>query len=243
MGRCCETDLYAPVKAFLEARGLEVKGEIGAADVLARGPGGEVVIVELKAGFSLSLLQQAVARQAICEDVYVAVPRWSGKAGWRAFKGNLGLCRRLGLGVLSVDLAAGAARLHCAPAPFRPRRVPRKRAALISEFDRREGDPNAGGMTRRGLVTSYRQEAVRCARVLSAQGPSRGAEVARAAGVARATRMMADNHDGWFLRIERGVYTLSEAGARALAAAEADAAALADAGADETRWNAARRAG
>lgn len=31
-----ETDLYPPVKLFLEAQGFEVKAEIGAADVVAR---------------------------------------------------------------------------------------------------------------------------------------------------------------------------------------------------------------
>lgn len=30
-----EQDLYAPVKALLEAQGYEVKGEVGAADVVA----------------------------------------------------------------------------------------------------------------------------------------------------------------------------------------------------------------
>ena len=102
-----ETDLYPPVKAWLQAQGCTVKGEVAAADVVARGDDG-LMIVELKLGFSLVLLQQAVARQAQCDAVYVAVPRWRGKAGWRAFKGNVGLCRRLGLGVLSVDPVDGA---------------------------------------------------------------------------------------------------------------------------------------
>ncbi len=122
MARISETDLYAPVKAWLEAAGYEVKSEVGAADVMALRAGAEPLIVELKTGFSLSLLQQAVARQAVCEDVYVAVPRWKGAVGWRAFKSNLGLCRRLGLGVLSVRLKDGFVEVHADPAPFRPRR-------------------------------------------------------------------------------------------------------------------------
>ena len=76
-----ETDLYAPVKAWLEARGFEVKAEVGAADVVAVKAGEEPVIIELKTSFSLVLLQQAVARQAVTDAVYVAVPRWKGRAG------------------------------------------------------------------------------------------------------------------------------------------------------------------
>ena len=63
-----ETDLYAPVKSWLEGLGYEVKAEVGTADVVALRDGDSApVIVELKAGFSLALLQQAVARQAISD--------------------------------------------------------------------------------------------------------------------------------------------------------------------------------
>ena len=88
MGKMAETDLYAPVKAWLEARGFEVKAEVGAADVVAVKDGEEPVIIELKTSFSLVLLQQAVARQAVTDAVYVAVPRWKGRAGWKAFSGR-----------------------------------------------------------------------------------------------------------------------------------------------------------
>lgn len=169
------------------------------------------VVVELKAGFSLTLLQQAVARQAVSDLVYVAVPRWSGKPGWRAFKGNVGLCKRLGLGVLSVRLKDGHVQLHADPGIFQPRKSKVKTKRLLSEFTRREGDPNTGG-TRGKLVTAYRQDAEKLRDFLSEHGPSRGAEVAKATGVEKATSMMAINHYGWFERVERGVYALTDVG-------------------------------
>ncbi len=208
MDRLSETDLYAPIKTWLEGLGYEVKAEIAGADVVALRGEAEPVIVELKTGFSLALLQQAVARQAVSDAVYVAVPRWKGRAGWRAFKGNLGLCRRLGLGVLSVRLRDGLVQLHHDPAPYRPRKSPARRAALLGEFARRTGDPNTGG-TRGRLITAYRQDAERLRAYLAENGPSRGAEVARATGIPEATRMMRDNHYGWFRRLERGIYGLS----------------------------------
>ena len=215
MSRPSETDLYPPVKSFLEGLGYEVKSEIGNVDVLAVRGDGPPVVVELKTGFSLSLLKQGVARQTITEQVYLAVPRWRGKAGWQAFKGNMGLCRRLALGLLSVQLPEGLVEVHCEPAPFQPRQLKRRRAGLLTEFRAREGDPNLGGTSGK-IVTAYRQDAERCLQHLGAAGPSKGAAVAKATGVARATRMMADNHYGWFERIERGVYGLTEAGRRYL---------------------------
>ncbi|WP_323780725.1 DUF2161 domain-containing phosphodiesterase [Thalassovita sp.] len=212
MPKPCETDLYEPIKNFFEALEYEVKAEIGAADVVALRDGEAPVVIELKTGFSLTLLQQAVARQKITDQVYVAVPRWKGRAGWRAFKGNLGLCKRLGLGVISVSLDAGEVQVHHDPAPFQPRKVKKRQASLMAEFERREGDPNKGGAVRIGLVTSYRQEALRCAAYLAENGASKGAVVAQATGVKRATRVMADNHYGWFERVDRGVYRLTDMG-------------------------------
>ena len=47
---------------------------------------------------------------------------------------------------------------------------------------------------------------------------SKGVEVARATGVINATRLMADNHYGWFLRVEKGIYDLTDTGRSALEA-------------------------
>ncbi|WP_197917557.1 DUF2161 domain-containing phosphodiesterase [Thiosulfatihalobacter marinus] len=216
MSQLRETDLYGPVKGWLEARGFEVKAEVGAADVVACRAGEDPVIVELKLGFSLTLLQQAVARQAVTEAVYVAVPRWKGRAGWKAFRGNLGLCRRLGLGVVTVRPADGAVEVHADPGPFQPRRSTARRGRLLSAFARLEGDPNTGGM-RGERVTVYRQDALRCAAYLMENGASKGAVVARETGVAGATAMMRANHYGWFEKVETGIYMLSDAGVAALA--------------------------
>jgi hypothetical protein len=41
-------------------------------------------------------------------------------------------------------------------------------------------------------------------------------DVARATGVATATRMMADDHYGWFERVERGIYALTPKGLASL---------------------------
>ncbi|PID36025.1 MAG: hypothetical protein CR993_07425 [Rhodobacterales bacterium] len=205
-----ETELYGPVKAHLEAAGFEVKAEVASADVV--GVSGDLIaVVELKTGFSLTLLQQAVARQKVTEMVYVAVPRWEGRAGWRAFRGNIGLCKRLGLGVLSVRLNDGFVQVHADPLPFRPRPSKLRRERLLGEFSRRAGDPNTGG-ARGPVVTAYRQDGLKLVAYLAVHGASKGAVVARATGVARATTMMRDNHSGWFQKVATGIYDLSPEG-------------------------------
>lgn len=215
MSKLRETDLYPPVKAWLEALGFEVKAEVGAVDVMALRADEDPVIVELKTGFSLTLLQQAVARQSVTDWVYVAVPRWSGRSGWRTFKANVGLCKRLGVGVLSVRLDDGYVQAHSDPSEFRPRKSKPRKGALLKEFDRRKGDPNLGG--RRGkITTAYKQELQRCAAYLGEHGPSKGAAVAKGADATQATRMMRDNYLGWFEKVSTGVYGLSVEGRLAL---------------------------
>ena len=214
-----ETDLYPPIKAFLEDQGYVVKSEVGAADVVALRGAEPPVVVELKTGFSLSLFHQCIARQLVTDDVYLAVPRQPGKRFARSVKENTSLARRLGLGLITVRLADGLVQVHCDPGPFVPRKSARRQDRLLREFARRQGDPNDGGQTRAGLVTAYRQDALRLAIYVFEVGASRGADVARETGVARATTMMRDNHYGWFEKVAKGVYGLSPAGAEAVTAA------------------------
>ena len=140
-----ETDLYPPVKAFLEGQGYEVKGEIADADVVGVRGQEPPVIVELKTAFSLSLLHQGVARLAVSDAVYVCVPRKAGRVAHRALKENVKLCRRLGLGVITVRLSDGLVEVHCDPAPYAPRKSKARQARLLREFARRDGDPALGG--------------------------------------------------------------------------------------------------
>ena len=208
-----EADLYAPVKAYLEAQGYEVKAEIGDCDVLARRGEEPPVVVELKLTFSLALVMQGVARQTMFNHVYLAVPV-STERGWKLrYRDILRLCRRLGLGLLAVKPGdPGAVEAHVDPGPYAPRRNSLKAGRLLREFERRVGDPNTGGTTGTQRMTAYRQEALRCAAHLAACGPSKVAEVAAATGVVRAGRMLGADHYGWFERVERGIYALTPKG-------------------------------
>ena len=216
MSTARETDLYLPIKSFLEDQGYVVKSEVGAADVVAIRGAEPPVVVELKLGFSLALFHQCVARLSVSDDVYLAVARLPGKRFAKAIKNNSALARRLGLGLITVRLKDGFVEVHCDPGPFVPRKSLKRQKTLLREFARRQGDPNDGGQTRAGLVTAYRQDALKLAVYLYEAGASKGADVAREADVKRATVMMRDNHYGWFEKIEKGVYGLSPTGAEAV---------------------------
>lgn len=208
-----EADLYSPIKKFLEGQGYEVKGEVEDCDIVAvRGNEGPVV-VELKLQLNLSLILQAVDRLAVSECVYVAFrvgKKYS--ASWRSRgKQVKGLLRRLGVGLLTVS-ARGKVEAVLDPGPYRPRVVKERRARLLKEFAERVGDPVAGGSTNKKRMTSYRQDALRCALALKGRGVTKVSVLAAETGVERAGPILRDNHYGWFERVEKGHYQVTPSG-------------------------------
>lgn len=212
-----EADLYPPIKAYLEGQGYEVKAEIGDCDVMAKRLDEEPIIVELKRSFSLSLVMQGIERQALFERVYLAIPV-SAEKGWvLRYKDIKRLCRRLGLGLLAVKLGdTPSVEAHLDPQDYKPRQNKRRSGRLLREFERRVGDPNIGGTTRRKRMTAYRQDALRCADFLGQSGPSKTTVIRKETGVIRSTAIMAADHYGWFERVERGIYQLTPQGQHGL---------------------------
>lgn len=216
-----EADLYAPVKAHLEACGYAVRGEVGHCDIVGWDEAhAELVVVELKRGFGLPVLYQAMRRLAMADHVYVGVGTPEGaraRAAWDAQQRDaVRLCRMLGIGLLSVR--HGAVTVHVDPGPYAPRKFAARRGRLLGEFKRRSGDHNVGGSSSRPRMTAYREDALRCARLLQEAGDTmRVAALRDCTGIAKVTAMLARNVYGWFEKTGRGRYRLAEAGAAALA--------------------------
>lgn len=224
MAAICETDLYPAIKSHLEKQGYEVKAEVCSCDVMAVRGDEDPVIVELKTGFTLPLVLQGVDRLALSDAVYlafgVATPQ-ARNSLWRRNRREIKkLCRRLGLGLMTVVFAKNGRPLvevHLDPVPYRPRKNTRRRTLLLREFDRRVGDPNCGGATRRKIITAYRQDALRLLAFMDENGASKLSVLRAETGVERAAGILQANHYGWFERVARGVYDLSGKGRKALA--------------------------
>ncbi len=212
-----ETELYAPIKAYLEGQGYDVKAEVKDCDLVAIRGAEEPVIVELKLSLSIGLLMQGIDRQTITDAVYVAVPAGKGKRWVAQVKDAVKLCRRLGLGFIVVrfDAATPSVLVHCDAGPYLPRKVKARKTALLKEFERRVGDYNTGGQNKRKIITAYRQDALRIALALSA-GPNKPRVLAVELGVNNAASILQADHYGWFERVERGVYALRPSGHAAL---------------------------
>ena len=209
-----ESDLYPPIKAFLEDQGYTVKGEVRGCDLVGTRGVEPPVIVELKLAFNLALVLQGVERLALTERVYIAVPQPNRRRakGVSVYRSEVRrLCRRLGLGILTVAPGRGGGRVEVVldPQPYKPRPDRKELGRLLGEHARRAGDPNRGGITKTPLMTAYRQEALRCALLI--RDGTTSTRALRATGlVPNASKILQNDVYGWFERVSRGVYRITD---------------------------------
>ncbi len=210
-----ETSLYLPIKHFLEGLGFEVKGEVCGCDVVAldKGEPAAVVLAARKLTVTLELGLQAVDRLPVCDDVWLAVRTSIRGRGRESDSRVKKLCRLLGFGLVTVS-ARGQVDVLVEPSPWQPRRDAKRRSRIVEEHRRRRGDPTTGGSTRRPIMTAYRQQAIDCARAL-ATGPGRPRDLKPT--MPDAAKILHRNVYGWFERVERGLYCLTDRGRLELA--------------------------
>jgi hypothetical protein len=210
-----EADLYPAIKAFLEAQGYDVKSEIRGCDVVATRGDEPPLIVELKLAFNLSLLLQGIDRLAMTDRVYLAVarPRNHRARGASVYRRDVrALCRRVGVGLMTVAPGRTRASVEVLldPAPYRPRKRARRLVQLLGEHARRAGDPNRGGIARTPIMTAYRQEALRCALLIRQAGRARLPDLRATGLVPNVSRILQRDVYGWFQRLERATYAITE---------------------------------
>lgn len=212
-----EEDMYKYVRQYFIDQGFEVKSEVMNCDVMGVREG-FIVMIEMKLTLNLDVILQAIERQKISNEVYIAVPRKAKVMKTKRWYDICHMLKRLEIGLLLVspqshphiDLAIKAQ-------PFcRQKSITaanRKRKAAFSEFKEREGDYNTGGCTRRKIYTAYRQKAIFIASCLFQhnclsikQIKDLGADLKKTSGI------LQDNHYGWFERASRGIYRLTEKG-------------------------------
>ncbi|MEE9448034.1 MAG: DUF2161 family putative PD-(D/E)XK-type phosphodiesterase, partial [Arenicellales bacterium] len=205
-----ETDLYPPIRNYFVQQGYEVKGEVKHCDVVAMRGDEPPLVVELKTTLNLELIMQAADRLSLTPNVYIAFPSsaplW--KRQWRRLRV---LCKRLGVGVLTVEGKALKVKVRLVPAPYHSRGSKKRLKRLVTEFEGRVGDQNAGGSTHKTIITAYRQDALRCAAVLK-MGALTLPEIRVQSNIERAGILLQKNHYAWFERVSRGSYQLTEMG-------------------------------
>lgn len=217
-----ETALYAPVKELFESLGYDVQSEVQDMDVLAT-KDSDFIVIELKKELNLRLIVQGAQRQKISGIVYVAIRKPSYKVRMSStFAEKAYLLKRLGIGLIFVNFkeSGTVATIEEDPTIFdlkQSQRLNKKtRERALKEKSMRSGDYNLGGQ-RGKKITAYRENALLIAGLLSKNGTMKVAEIRGMAGEKTGTILQKDYY-GYFNRVKKGHYELSEAGKDAVVA-------------------------
>jgi hypothetical protein len=218
-----ECDLYAPVKAYLQALGWEVKAEVTGCDAAAM-KDGKLLAAELKLTLNLDVVLQAVGRQRIADIVYIAVPKKPKSMRSQRWRDTLELLKRLNIGLLIVSNPGGRPDVEEWIEPVQPEeakpprgRASRRRLRAMNEFSRRTGDRNTGGVRGRKIITAYREAALRLAARLNESGPASAKEMKPEGENSKKTyALLKNNHYGWFKPLGGGLFDVTEQGRAAL---------------------------
>ena len=78
-------------------------------------------------------------------------------------------------------------------------------------------DLDSGGSVKSRIITAYRERCIKVACIIKCTGPKRPKELVGDYGFEKNVALILQrNFDGWFERLEPGLYGLSEAGERFL---------------------------
>lgn len=206
-----ETELFEPIKSYLERHGYSVNAEVKDCDVTATRDD-ELVIIELKTSANMRLLVQATDRKRITDSVYVAVP--ATKKNTKHWRGIQRVLRSLELGLLTVSFGPLGSRVTKVfdPLPYERKKIGKRRQSIITEIAERSKEYNTGGSVGVKLVTAYRENAILIATCLELLGSSTPKSLRELGTGEKTTRILASNHYGWFQRVDRGIYTVTDQG-------------------------------
>ena len=217
-----EQDMYQPIKKFFASLGYDVKAEVKNCDI-ALLKSERLIVIEMKKSFNITLLYQAIDRQRLADEVYMAIPRPKPKRASRAeLSKMLHIVKALGLGLITVAMDSPVKSVQILAYPEQEATLPRKslvrRKSVIKEAGMRTLDLNFGGSNKEKLVTAFRERALQLAVAISMHGPLKAAQLVKDFGCDKNSNgIMYRNYYGWFERMSGGVYGLSGEGQSALA--------------------------
>ncbi|MCC8097226.1 MAG: DUF2161 family putative PD-(D/E)XK-type phosphodiesterase [Eubacterium sp.] len=205
-----EKDLYEPVKELFEAEGYEVKGEVKGCDITACRDR-EIVICELKLHFNLKLVYQLLDRKAVSPIVYGAVLMPKQR---RNRQNMLRLIKKIDCGLIFVSEETGFAEIAHNPVG-EGKKANKRTQQLKKEFENRSFDNN-GGVTGTKLMTAYKEQSIKLLCYLQALGEAKPSQLRKLGFRDNVGAVLRNNYYGWFEKVRKGVYTLSDLGRAAV---------------------------
>lgn len=206
-----EKELYMPTRLYFEKQGFSVDGEIKNCDLVAV-KNDIIVVAELKKTFNISLVYQLMERKNITPYVYTVIFRPKSFKEKKT-KQMLKLVKLLGVGLLVVSDSSGIIEEIATPdnGDANTKINMQKRIAVSKEFDKREFKENIGGVSRKKILTAYRENSIAALCVADTYNVVETRKVKD-----NIKKAVQSNYYDWFYRIKTGVYGTTEKGLQAI---------------------------
>lgn len=216
-----EVDLYEPVKSYFTNLEYAVYGEVKDCDVAAIKED-ELVVIELKLTINVTLLIQATKRQRITDQVFIAIPKPNYSLRSKRWRDLCYLVRRLELGLILVSFQGDevSAKVVIEPGSFDRKKSmqlsKKRRLSIMKEIKGRSGDFNVGGSSQTEIISAYKENCIYIACCLVRFGPLSPKALREIGTGEKTSAILSKNYYGWFERVQRGIYVISEQGKKEL---------------------------
>jgi len=207
--------MYPIIKNFLEDQGYYVKAEVKDSDIVASKED-ILMIIEMKSTFSIKLIYQGLKSKGLTDYIYIAIPKPPLKViKSDNFKEKKEIAKHLELGLLFIDKDLGEVTVVLNPESFHHRKRYKKQNALKNEFFLRKTSFNVGGVNKTKIITAYRELALQILYFLK-DGPKKTKEIKNYTKQEKVMSILQKNYYGWFERVDRGIYKITNLGEEAL---------------------------
>lgn len=212
-----ESDLYAPVCEYFESVGYTVQAEVKNCDLVAVKEN-ETVIAELKTSFCLKLVYQVLERQSVSDLVYVVIPRPKKGAKSTEWRNMLKLMKKLDIGIITVamDSELKTVDIVSVPSGHSQKHNSNKKSRLTKEFKDRNVNENVGGINKTKILTAYKEKCIHALCLAEKNGNVTPAMLKAELNDVYADRIPRSNYYGWFKKISKGIYGISDKGLEVL---------------------------
>jgi len=207
--------MYECVKSFFTDLGYTAFAEVKNCDIVLL-KNDTITIIEMKTSFNLKLLYQALDRLKISKDVYVCIPRPT-KITKTNYKNMITIVKKLGLGliIVAIDSPVHSVDILCLPASTVTEKSVKsnRKKSVLKEISGRTKDINTAGTLRAKLHTAYREKNIKIACIMEKSGGISAKELVNKYLCKKdAYSIIYKNFYGWFERIDKGIYSLSNVG-------------------------------
>ncbi len=209
-----ETDLFIPVKKLFLSQGFDVKAEVKDIDIIAYKK--DIMVgIELKTKIALKLIYQAIDRQKVLDQVYIAIPKdalYQTKSLYRNFTH---LLKRLEVGLIVVEGENAEVIIEATPFDrnLSRSRYKKRKSQIDKEARLRKNHKNIGG-TRGKKITRYKELVIDIGSYLMDHEKASPKAIKEDLNIEKTASILQKNYDGYFERVERGIYQLTEKGKR-----------------------------